>query len=54
MRVRLGDDHDALGAVITHNAAIAAMAGRVLQLADGRLVSDQRNATRAAPDTLVW
>lgn len=41
-------------AVITHNAAIAAMADRVLQLADGRLVADQRNATRASPEQLVW
>ena len=41
-------------AVITHNAAIAAMADRVLQLADGRLVADKRNDTRAAPETLVW
>ena len=41
-------------AVITHNAAIAAMADRVLQLADGRVVTDQRNATRALPEQLVW
>ncbi len=41
-------------AVITHNAAIAAMADRVLQLGDGRVVSDTRNAARAAPQTLVW
>jgi len=41
-------------AVITHNAAIAAMADRVLQLADGRLVVDRHNAARAAPETLVW
>ena len=41
-------------AVITHNAAIAAMADRVLQLADGRLVADRRNATRASPDHLEW
>jgi putative ABC transport system ATP-binding protein len=41
-------------AVITHNAAIAAMADRVLQLADGKVVADQRNAVRAAPDQLVW
>src|SRR5262245_7425837 len=40
--------------VITHNAAIAAMADRVLQLADGKLVADRRNQTRAAPDELVW
>jgi putative ABC transport system ATP-binding protein len=41
-------------AVITHNAAIAAMADRVLQLADGRLVADRRNSSRASPDTLEW
>jgi len=40
--------------LITHNAAIAAMADRVLQLADGQIVSDQRNARRAVPDALVW
>ena len=41
-------------AVITHNAAIAAMADRVLQLADGRLVADRRNGSRASPETLEW
>ena len=40
--------------VITHNAAIAAMADRVLQLADGRLVGDRRNTSRASPETLEW
>lgn len=41
-------------AVITHNAAIAAMADRVLQLADGKLVSDRRNDLRASPQDLQW
>ena len=40
--------------LITHNAIIAAMADRVLQLGDGRIVSDQRNARRAPPEGLVW
>jgi putative ABC transport system ATP-binding protein len=40
--------------VITHNAAIAAMSNRVLQLADGRLVADRRNASPARPDVLEW
>ncbi|HET9830769.1 MAG TPA: ABC transporter ATP-binding protein [Vicinamibacterales bacterium] len=40
--------------LITHNAAIAAMADRVLQLGDGRIVADQRNARRASADALVW
>jgi putative ABC transport system ATP-binding protein len=41
-------------AVITHNAAIAAMADRVLQLADGRVASDRRNASRASPTEIRW
>ena len=40
--------------VITHNAAIAAMAHRVLSFADGRVASVQSNASRAAPAELVW
>jgi len=40
--------------VITHNAAIAGMADRVLRLADGRIVSDQRNARRLSPAELSW
>jgi putative ABC transport system ATP-binding protein len=41
-------------AVITHNAAIAAIADRVLRLADGRLVADERNQARASPKELAW
>jgi putative ABC transport system ATP-binding protein len=41
-------------AVITHTAAIAAISDRVLQLADGRIVADRRNASRASPQTLEW
>jgi putative ABC transport system ATP-binding protein len=40
--------------LITHNAIIAGMADRVLQLADGRIVSDQRNPRRIPPEELVW
>lgn len=40
--------------VITHNAAIAGMADRVLRLADGRLVSDERNAHKLTPSELSW
>jgi putative ABC transport system ATP-binding protein len=40
--------------VITHNAAIAAIADRVLQLADGRIVADRRNSSRASPEALDW
>jgi putative ABC transport system ATP-binding protein len=41
-------------AVITHNAVIAAMADRVLHLADGRLVADRPNPSRVPPTQLEW
>ena len=41
-------------AVITHNAAIAAMADRVVRLRSGQIVEIRRNATRARPDELQW
>jgi putative ABC transport system ATP-binding protein len=40
--------------LITHNAIIAGMADRVLQLGDGRIVSDQRNPRPVSPEELVW
>ncbi len=40
--------------VITHNAAIAGMADRVLRLADGRIVADNRNPRRLSPGELSW
>jgi putative ABC transport system ATP-binding protein len=41
-------------AVITHNAPIAAMADRVITLADGRIHSEERNTTKARPKDLRW
>lgn len=40
--------------VITHNAAIAEMADRVVRVADGRVASVSRNATRRSPKELQW
>ena len=40
--------------IITHNAAIAAMADRVLRLASGRFAEEYRNAKRASPEELAW
>ncbi|MDH4050905.1 MAG: ABC transporter ATP-binding protein [Rubrivivax sp.] len=40
--------------VITHNAAIAGMADRVLQLADGRIVRSERNTRKITPAELNW
>ena len=41
-------------AVITHNAAIAAMADRVIQMADGRIQSVRTNPERVAPREIHW
>jgi putative ABC transport system ATP-binding protein len=41
-------------AVITHNAAIAGMADRVVRMRSGRIVDVQRNARRLSPDELEW
>ncbi len=41
-------------AVITHNAAIAGMADRVIRMRSGRIASVERNARRLAPTELTW
>lgn len=41
-------------AVITHNAAIAQMADRVIHIGSGRIVSINVNETKARPADLVW
>jgi putative ABC transport system ATP-binding protein len=41
-------------AVITHNAAIAAMADRVIRLGSGGIVEVRRNETKAKPADLEW
>jgi putative ABC transport system ATP-binding protein len=40
--------------VITHNAAIASMADRVIRLADGRVVAVEERTERLSPRQLVW
>jgi putative ABC transport system ATP-binding protein len=49
--------HHGLGTtvvVITHNAAIATMANRVVTLADGRISDDRRNAVHVPPQEIRW
>jgi len=41
-------------AVITHNAAIAAMGDRVIRMRSGRIAEETRNAVRASPRELSW
>src|SRR5579872_4739249 len=40
--------------IITHNAAIAGMADRVLRLGGGRIVGEERNARRLSADQVRW
>ena len=40
--------------IITHNAAIAGMADRVLHLGGGRLVGEEKNARRLSPEEVRW
>ncbi len=40
--------------IITHNADIASMADRVIQLSDGQIVSSKRNATKKKASELSW
>jgi putative ABC transport system ATP-binding protein len=40
--------------VITHNAVIQKIADRVLAMADGRIVGEQRNAKRLMPAEVSW
>jgi putative ABC transport system ATP-binding protein len=51
---RVNRELGALTVVITHNAAIAAMADRVIRIGSGRIVEDRRNPGRAAPGELSW
>jgi putative ABC transport system ATP-binding protein len=40
--------------VITHNAAIAAIADRVLRLGNGRLVGEERPARKLTAAEISW
>jgi putative ABC transport system ATP-binding protein len=40
--------------IITHNAAIAAMADRVIRISSGRIASIERNEHKLAPGDLSW
>jgi len=50
----VNEDLGTTAVVITHNAVIAAMATRVLRLADGMIASVQVNSQRASVEMLRW
>jgi putative ABC transport system ATP-binding protein len=43
-----------LTVLVTHNAAIADLADRVLRMRDGRIVDEERHAARASPADIRW
>jgi putative ABC transport system ATP-binding protein len=51
---RINQELGTTAIVITHNAAIAGMADRVIKLADGRVQSVERNASKLSPSQLSW
>jgi len=51
---RINRELGTLTVVITHNAAMAEMADRVLHLSDGKIVSEERNAVRLPAKELKW
>jgi putative ABC transport system ATP-binding protein len=51
---RVNRDLGTTVAVITHNVAIAAMADRVLRMADGRIASAEKNERRISASELEW
>jgi putative ABC transport system ATP-binding protein len=51
---RINRDLGTTAIVITHNAAIAGMADRVLKLADGRIAGVEVNARRLTAAEIAW
>lgn len=51
---RVNAETGATTLVITHNAAIAAIADRVVHFADGTIASEDHNARRRGPDEVSW
>jgi putative ABC transport system ATP-binding protein len=51
---RINRELGTLAVIITHNAAMAEMADRVLHLSDGQIVKSRRNETRLPVRKLQW
>ena len=51
---RINTELGTTAVVITHNAAIAGMADRVIHLGDGRIVKVEANAHKISPSELSW
>jgi putative ABC transport system ATP-binding protein len=51
---RINQELGTTAVVITHNAAIAGMADRVVRVADGRIANIEKPARRLSPSELSW
>ena len=51
---RINQELKTITAVITHNAAIAAMADRVIRISSGLIANVHKNERRASPAELAW
>lgn len=51
---RINQELGTTAVVITHNAAIAGMANRVMRMADGRIASVESNPRKLSPSELSW
>jgi putative ABC transport system ATP-binding protein len=51
---RINQELGTTAAVITHNAAIAGIADRVLRMADGRIAEVRVNTTKLSPEEIQW
>jgi len=52
--VRINSELGTTSMVITHNAAIAAIADRVLRIANGRIAGVEKNARKLSPSEISW
>jgi putative ABC transport system ATP-binding protein len=52
--VRINQELGTTAAIITHNAAIAGIADRVLRMADGRIADVVVNASKVSPEEIAW
>ena len=51
---RVNQETGTTTAIITHNAAIAALGDRVVRMSSGQIVELHRNERRASPDEIEW
>jgi len=51
---RINTELGTTAAIITHNAAIARIADRVMHMADGRIAAVEANAEKVSPAEIVW